>query len=382
MVLAEILVTVDGHSHEKDLVFQVKIVQIIGARPQFVKYSSVCRALKKLNCYHKVVEDVLIHTGQHYDHEMSQIFFEELNIPDPAFNLGVGSGSHGAQTGQMLTKIEVKLINEQPNWVVVYGDTNSTLSGALAAAKLGLPIAHVESGLRSYNRAMPEEINRVLTDHLSNLLFCPTTTSVENLAVEGITRGVHHVGDVMYDALLYYSSVAESQSSLLDRLQLESSGYILLTLHRPTNTDSPDSLVKIVAAITQLDEYRFVFPVHPRTRKTLNSKGLGLPKNVLMIDPVGYLDILTLEKNAAKILTDSGGMQKEAYLLKVPCITLREETEWIETVESGWNILVGSDTERIVHAVNTFQPVSTWSPVFGDGHAAEHIVRILCDATL
>ena len=359
----------------------MKIVQIVGARPQFIKYYPVARAIEKFHNKTVAIEDFLIHTGQHYDHGMSKIFFEQLDIPEPAINLGIGSGSHGDQTGCMLAGIEKVLIKEKPDWLVVYGDTNSTLAGALAAAKLHIPVAHVEAGLRSFNREMPEEINRVLTDHLSNLLFCPTSVSIKNLTLEGITKGVHHVGDVMYDALLYYAAKAEKQSGIYDQLELEADGYILLTLHRPVNTDSPKTLDKILSAIAQLTNHKFVFPVHPRTRKAIKESGVNLPRNLQMIDPVGYLDILSLEKNAAKILTDSGGIQKEAYLFKVPCITLREETEWIETVETGWNILVGSDSERIVHAVNTFQPIPTWFPVFGDGHAAEHIVQILCDAT-
>lgn len=359
----------------------MKIVQIVGARPQFIKYSSVVRAIQTMSSKASTIKNALVHTGQHYDYGMSQIFFEQLDILEADINLRIGSGLHGDQTGRMLAGIEKVLIKQQPDWVIVYGDTNSTLAGALAAAKLHIPVAHVEAGLRSFNREMPEEINRVLTDHLSDLLFCPTIVSVKNLTLEGITKGVHYVGDVMYDALLYYVAKAEKESGIYDQLELGATDYILLTLHRPVNTDSPKTLNKILSAIAQLTNHKFVFPAHPRTRKAIKESGVNLPGNLQMIDPVGYLDILTLEKKAAKILTDSGGIQKEAYLLKVPCITLREETEWIETVENGWNILVGSDTDRIVRAVNTFQPVSTWSPIFGDGHAAEHIVQILCDAT-
>jgi UDP-N-acetylglucosamine 2-epimerase len=277
----------------------------------------------------------------------------------------------------MLVRVEEALLREQPDRVVVYGDTNSTLAGSLAASKLGIPVAHVEAGLRSYNRAMPEEINRVVTDHLSDLLFCPTAKSVENLAGEGIRKGVHEVGDVMYDSLLHYSSMADNRSGILERLGLQPSGYILMTLHRPANTDSPDALGQIISALAQLRKVTFVFPAHPRTRQAIRGAGLGLPKTLLVSDPVGYLDMLALEKNAAMIMTDSGGVQKEAYLFRIPCITLREETEWKETVEAGWNTLVGSDTERIVEAVGTFAPSSKWSPFLGDGCAAEYIARIL-----
>lgn len=355
----------------------MKVVHVIGARPQFIKYFPVSRAIKNLNNKHKVIDDILIHTGQHYDHGMSKIFFEELKIHEPAVNLGVGSGMHGEQTGQMLALLEKALIKEEPDCVVVYGDTNSTLAGALAGAKLGISIAHVEAGLRSYNRAMPEEINRVVADHLSDLLFCPTDISIQNLATEGIIKGVHHVGDVMYDALLYFSSIAESKSDVLDLFGLESSDYVLLTLHRPSNTDSPATLLQIISALTQLEKFTFVFPVHPRTQKAIKNLGIRLPKNLLVTDPVGYFDMLTLEKNAAKILTDSGGVQKEAYLFKIPCITLREETEWIETVDAGWNILAGSETDRIIQAVNSFQPALKWTPYYGNGDGAEQIVTIL-----
>jgi UDP-N-acetylglucosamine 2-epimerase len=354
-----------------------KIIQIVGARPQFIKYLPVSKAIQKLRANGGKIEDILIHTGQHYDHAMSKIFFEQLNIPEPSINLGIGSASHGAQTGRMLTRIEDVLLKMKPDRVVVYGDTNSTLAGALAASKLHIPVAHVEAGLRSFNRKMPEEINRVVTDHLSDLLFCPTNMSVENLAKEGIEKGVHHVGDVMYDALLHYVSKAEKQSDISDKLGLQRSGYLLLTLHRPANTDSSETLDKIMSAIARLTHHEFVFPVHPRTRKAILQSKVKFPKNVQVIDPVGYLDILALEKNAAMILTDSGGLQKEAYLQKVPCVTLREETEWQETVEAGWNILVGSDTDRIVHAVRTFKPKSVWYPAFGDGRAAEHIMDLL-----
>ncbi len=261
-------------------------------------------------------------------------------------------------------------------WVVVYGDTNSTLAGALAAAKLHIPVAHVEAGLRSYNRKMPEEINRVLTDHLSSLLFCPTDTAVRNLVREGITQGVHKVGDVMYDLALWGLEIAEQKSTILQTLGIEPGGYLLATIHRPSNTDDPGNLSAIVSALNDVAE-TVIFPAHPRTQKALKHWGIHLNSNVRITEPVGYLDMLVLEKNARMILTDSGGVQKEAYILGVPCVTLREETEWVETVEAGWNILVGASRERIVEAVRNFNPTGERPPLFGDGHASQRIVEIL-----
>lgn len=348
----------------------MKVVSVVGARPQFIKAAAVSRVLRR---QHK---EVLLHTGQHYDDLMSDVFFRELDLPRPDVNLGVGSASHGRQTGEMLIGIERVLLEERPDWVLIYGDTNSTLAGALAAAKLGIPLAHVEAGLRSFNRTMPEEINRVVADRLSDLLFCPTRTAVENLAREGMTSGVHLVGDVMYDILLQSLPLAERRSDILERLGLVPGAYLLATIHRAGNTDVRENLSAIIAGLNAAGE-RVVFPLHPRTRHALAQWGIVPAENVLLIEPVGYLDMLALEKNARLILTDSGGVQKEAYWLGIPCITLREETEWVETVEAGWNILVGTSVERIVKAVHTFRPREERPALFGDGRAGEKIVEIL-----
>jgi UDP-N-acetylglucosamine 2-epimerase len=307
---------------------------------------------------------------------MSQIFFDELDIPEPDLNLGVGSGSHGAQTGAMLERIEQVLLEENPDWVLVYGDTNSTLAGALTAAKLHFPVAHVEAGLRSFNRAMPEEINRVLTDHVSDLLFCPTKTAVENLAAEGITKGVHHTGDVMYDAVLHYTDKARERSTILDELELEKGGYLLATVHRPSNTDDSCNLRAIFAALAETEE-TVVLPAHPRTRAAISENRIEVAENIRVIEPLGYLDMLQLERNARLILTDSGGIQKEAYFFAVPCITLREETEWVETVEAGWNVLVGADRDRILDSVCNLSPLRSCLNLLGEGRAAQQLVHFL-----
>ena len=326
-----------------------------------------------------------MHTGQHYDHGMSQIFFDELDISEPDLNLGVGSGSHGWQTGQMLVRIEEVLLEEKPDYVVVYGDTNSTLAGALAAVKLHIPVAHVEAGLRSFNREMPEEHNRVVADHCSDLLFCPTQTAVDNLAREGIATGVHLVGDTMYDAVLQFSSIARKRSTILEDLGLESKTYLLTTIHRPYNTDIPENLRNIFQAFDEIGEI-IVFPAHPRTSKKIAALESSfsqelVPGNIKIIEPVGYLDMLVLEENARLILTDSGGMQKEAYFFGVPCITLRPETEWVETVESGWNVVAGADILAIVEgyqrAINS--PPTNRPNLYGDGNAAQHILEHIID---
>jgi len=320
--------------------------------------------------------EVLLHTGQHYDENMSRVFFEELELPEPDIHLGVGSGSHAEQTGQMMVGIERVAQGEKPDWVLVYGDTNSTLAGALAAAKLQIPVAHVEAGLRSFNRAMPEEINRLVCDHLSQALFCPSEQAVQNLAQEGITKGVYQVGDVMYDAVRFYIPLAKQRSRILEDLNLKSGCYALATVHRAGNTDDPARLGAILAALGQVG-LPVAFPVHPRTRKVIRNDGVTLPGNILAIDPVGYLDMLQLEANADCILTDSGGMQKEAYWVGARCLTLREETEWVETVEVGWNRLVGTDRDAIISAVKSWRPSGERPPVYGDGQAAEKISEIL-----
>ena len=354
----------------------MKIATVVGARPQFIKCAPLSKELRA------VAVEVLIHTGQHYDNNMSDLFFRDLEIPEPDYNLGVGSGTHAEQSGEMLKRIESVLLKEKPDYVLVFGDTNSTLAGGLAAAKLCIPVAHVEAGLRSFNRRMPEEINRVVTDHLSSLLFCPTATSVSNLAREGITEGVRLVGDVMYDALLSHSRRAEERSRILDQLRLEPKSYFLATVHRAENTDDSNRLAAIVKAFEMISDIStIVWPVHPRTRKVLESYGLQRNRGSFSIlDPISYLDMLCLEKQARGILTDSGGVQKEAYWFQVPCITLRDESEWVETVQSGWNTLVGTDPDSIFGAAIKPPPSDAClNHLFGDGHSAAKIVRALLE---
>lgn len=347
----------------------MKILTVVGARPQFIKAAPVSRALRQAGH-----TEFLVHTGQHYDYGMSQVFFDEMGIPAPDANLGIGSGSHGAQTGQMLAALEGVMLEQQPERVLVYGDTNSTLAGALAAVKLHIPVAHVEAGLRSFNRQMPEEHNRVLTDHCADLLFCPTQTAVDNLAAEGIAAGVHRVGDTMVDAVLQFSAVARQKSTILQDLELEPGGYLLATVHRPYNTDVPENLAAILSAFEEIGE-TVVFPAHPRTRKMLEKFNLkSETENLKLIEPVGYLDMLMLEQHARLLLTDSGGMQKEAYFFSVPCVTLRPETEWVETVDAGWNVLAGADRAQIVAAVQNFVRPPAHPSLYGDGRAAEVVV--------
>jgi len=320
-------------------------------------------------------QELIVHTGQHYDHAMSQVFFEEMEIPAPGVNLEIGSASHGRQTGEMLMGIEEVLLREMPDTVLVYGDTNSTLAGALAAVKLGIRLAHVESGLRSFNRTMPEEHNRVLTDHCADLLLCPTETAIRNLEAEGVRKGVELVGDSMYDAVLHFAEVARTRSTLLSELGLEPRSFALATVHRPYNTDDPAVLARLFEAFGRMRE-PVVFPVHPRTRQRLDAA--AIPANVRCIPPVGYFDMLALEQHARVILTDSGGVQKEAFFFAVPCITLRPETEWIETVETGWNVIAGSDPDCIVAAAMEREwPVGPPPAVFGAGDAAERITAVL-----
>ena len=348
----------------------LKIATIVGARPQFIKIAAVSRRLRRQ------AEEILIHTGQHYDNNLSDIFFEELDIPGPKYNLGIGSGSHGLQTGQMMAEIETVLMEENPDWVLVYGDTNSTLAGALAAAKLHNKVAHIEAGLRSYNRLMPEEINRVVTDHLSDLLFCPSETAVNNLAKEGITQGVFIVGDVMVDSLLFASEKASHQSRIIKDLGISAGNYYLATIHRADNTNNPDRLLNILEAFLSLN-LPIIFPIHPRTKKAVLDYGLKEKisnSNIHLVNPLGYLDMVNLEQSAKMILTDSGGIQKEAYCLKVPCITLRDETEWVETVDTGWNVLVGADKLKIIHAVRDFEKPHIHPQLYGDGNAGQKII--------
>ncbi|WP_257350249.1 non-hydrolyzing UDP-N-acetylglucosamine 2-epimerase [Pseudalkalibacillus decolorationis] len=347
----------------------MKFITILGARPQFIKAAPVSREIRKKHT------ELIVHTGQHYDKNMSDIFFEELNIPKPDYSLEIGSSSHGKQTGLMLEKIEEILLTEKPDYVLVYGDTNSTLAGALAAAKLHIPVVHIEAGLRSFNKHMPEEVNRIMTDHVSKYLFCPTETAVKNLKNENVTELIINVGDVMYDAVEYNRQLAENKSGILESNKLVSKTYHLITVHRAENTDDPKRLTSILKAFEQIVEEK-VWPMHPRTRNKIKEYGLNLdsiPK-LTVIDPVGYLDMLKLEANATKILTDSGGVQKEAYFLRVPCVTMRDQTEWVETLEYEANILVGANTEQIIEAtVKNVKPI--YKDHFGRADASKKIVE-------
>lgn len=353
----------------------MKIVSIVGARPEFIQAAPVSRALRRQH------REILIHTGQHYDYRMSRVFFEHLQLPEPDIDLEVGSGSHGEQTGEMLIGMERALLEVKPDCVIIRGDTNSTLVGALAASKLHIPLIHIEAGERSYNKRMPEEINRLVADRLSDLLFCVTQTAVRHLAEEGIVNGVHFSGDVMLDALQQSLPVARDTSTILSRVGLLAGYYLLATVHRASNTDNPDNLRRIVGALNAIRE-PIVFPVHPRTRAAIDRLGLDFAAHVLAIEPIGYLDMLMLESNARAILTDSGGVQREAYFLSIPCITLREETELAETVQVGWNQLVGADPERIITTVRDFLPPVVHPPLFGDGHAAERITDMISNGSL
>lgn len=371
-----------------DVGYIMKIVTVIGARPQFIKAATVSRAIKEYNqsltADQEPIIEILVHTGQHYDENMSDVFFEELDIPHPDYHLGIGSASHGAQTGRMLEEIENVLIKEKPDIVLVYGDTNSTLAGALAAAKLHISVAHVEAGLRSFNRQMPEEINRVLTDHIADMLFTPTQTAVDNLKKEGISEDkVFLVGDVMYDAALYYSKRAAEKSSILERYHFQTQQYILATIHRAENTDDPVRLRAIFEGLFQIaGEIPVVLPLHPRTREALIREGLYemVIQSLAVIPPVGYLDMVMLEKNARLIATDSGGVQKEAYFYRVPCVTLREETEWLELVETRWNVLVRSlepeqITSNMLRCLNHKRYYNAY--LYGQGNAAIQVINYI-----
>jgi UDP-GlcNAc3NAcA epimerase len=351
-------------------VAKLKVLTVVGTRPQYIKAAAVSRALRRAHY------EVLVDTGQHYDFNMSDVFIRELEIPPPDHNLGVGSASHGEQTARIMLALEPIMQSAEPDAVLVYGDTNSTLAGSLVAAKLGVPLAHVEAGLRSFNWSMPEEINRVLTDSAADLLFCPTHGAVDNLRREGVVEGVHNTGDVMLDTLQRFLPCAEETARFPGELNLEAGSYVLVTLHRPVNVDDLQRLAALLGVMVRLEE-RVVFPVHPRTRASLAEMGYEPASNLTLIDPVGYLDMLSLERNARRIVTDSGGVQKEAYILGVPCVTARGETEWTETVDAGWNTLAGDDPERLLEAVLQPPPEGERPPVFGDGHAADRIVELL-----
>jgi UDP-GlcNAc3NAcA epimerase len=354
----------------------VRLITIVGNRPQFVKAAAVSKLLREQH------EEILVHTGQHYDDELSAIFFRELDLPSPDRELGVGSASYSLQVSQIMLAVEGVAHEVSPALGLVYGDTNSTLGGALACAKLGLPVAHVEAGMRSFDNTMPEERNRILADHLARLLLCSTETAVENLRAEGIAEGVRLVGDVMADLTLMMAPVAEQRSNARERLGLEQGAYFLVTAHRAGNVDDESALAKLIDVLEALPSPA-VFPVHPRTRARLEAAGalerLIAADDLELVPPLGYLDFLQLLRESAAVLTDSGGVQKEAYLLRVPCLTLRETTEWVETVELGWNRLVGLDRERVLAALNDLDPPRDHPDLYGGGHAAEAVVQAIND---
>ena len=354
----------------------MKLLTVIGARPQFIKAATVSRLIKNQND----INEIIVHTGQHFDANMSKVFFDELEIPKPDYNLGIGGNHHGAMTGQQLEKIEAVLLDEKPDWVLVYGDTNSTLAGALAAVKLHIPIAHVEAGLRSFNRRMPEEINRILTDHAADLLFAPTDTAVSNLKNEGLKDKTLLVGDVMYDAALFYADIAESKSEILSKINLDQ--YVLATIHRAENTDDDLRLQNIINGLLELSQnIQIVLPIHPRTAKTLERLSLfdKLNKQIKIIEPIGYIDMVMLEKHANLIVTDSGGVQKEAFFHKVPCITLREETEWVELLDLGWNRLVTMNKMSKLSDIcmTTIKTQGKNATPYGIGNSASKIIQTL-----
>ena len=380
----------------------MKLVTIIGARPQIIKAAALSRAIR--SHYADQIQEVIIHTGQHYDDNMSQVFFNELNIPRPDYNLHVGSASHGVQTARMTEGIEALLIKERPDFIILYGDTNSTLAGAVAAAKIHVPIVHIEAGLRSFNKAMPEEINRIVCDHCSTLLFSPTLAGVENLKHEGFPMDndgpytidnpkVYHCGDIMYDNSLYFAHIAEKKTDIMQRLELASKPFILATIHRDSNTDHPERLSAIFKALIQLSsECPIVLPLHPRTNKLLKTnlyetlqKQISNSPNIKLIPPVSFLEMIALERHTQLVMTDSGGVQKEAYFFKKPGIILRPETEWVEIVETGNAILADADESRIMQAWQHFKdnPPTTFPEIFGDGHAAEFMLEqmLLTNAT-
>jgi UDP-GlcNAc3NAcA epimerase len=378
----------------------IKIVTVVGARPQIIKAAALSRSIR--NSFANEIEELIIHTGQHYDANMSQVFFEELGIPSPHINLNIGSASHAKQTALMLQGIEDVLLAERPDYIVLYGDTNSTLAGALAATKIHIPVVHIEAGLRSFNKSMPEEINRIMCDHASTLLFVPTVTGIKNLEREGFTAGtkapysadhpgVFHCGDIMFDNLVHFAELADQKTEIMQKLSLQENDFVLCTIHRDNNTDSSERLNQIISSMCHIAEtmnLKIVIPVHPRTSKILKK---DLPKdlhnrlftniNIHLIPPVSYLDMIMLEKNACLILTDSGGVQKEAYFFKKPLVVARPETEWVEIIENGAGIIADADEVKIIESVEYFlnKGKLDFPNVFGDGHAAEFICRTLLE---
>lgn len=349
----------------------MKVISIVGARPEFVQAMPVSNALRARNHL-----EILVHTGQHFDHQMSQVFFEDLNLPVPNYNLGIGSGSHAAQTGAMLEPLEEVILQEQPDLIIVRGDTNSTLAGALVASKLSVPLVHIEAGERSFDRGAPEEVNRLLVDRVADLHLCASRTAMRHLAKEGITTSVQWVGDVMLDAIMELQSIARKKSYILEDLSLEAKGYSLVTVHRANNTDDPERLTGIIDALNQVDEL-LIFPLHPRTDAAIKRNRIELKSHVKTLPPVSYLDMVSLESGARLIATDSGGVQREAYYLGTPCLTLREETEWTETVSTGWNHLVGIDPDVILKAWSTLAPPEDRPPIHGEGNAGSLIIQAL-----
>jgi UDP-GlcNAc3NAcA epimerase len=378
----------------------MKIITIIGARPQIIKAAAISRAIH--THFKDQITELIVHTGQHYDDNMSAIFFSEMGIPEADYNLSVGSGNHGAQTAKMMEGIESILLKEQPNALLVYGDTNSTLAGALAAAKIHIPVVHIEAGLRSYNKSMPEEINRITCDHCSTLLFSPTNQGISNLIKEGFSTTTHSkasidhplvfkTGDIMFDNSMYFSSIANEKQGLVEKLQLTPREFILCTIHRDSNTDKPEHLNQIIRGLLQIQRISnqvLVLPLHPRTRKKMTellepevAEELQNNSRIQVIDPAGFLDMISLESNCSLVITDSGGVQKEAFFFKKPCIILREQTEWVEIVENGNALLVGSSEEKLIEAYQklTIKKDFTYPPFFGDGHASEEICRLMIE---
>jgi len=348
----------------------MKLASIVSTRPQFIKLGPLSKKLR-LN-----FNTIIIHTGQHFDNNMSKMFFKDLDIPEPDYNLQVCCGNHGEQTGEMMIKLEKVIVQEYPSLIIVFGDTNSTLAGSLVSSKLNIPVLHIEAGLRSFNRSMPEEINRIVSDHISNYLFAPTINAVENLENEGLKNKAFLSGDIMVDSLADNIRLAKIKSQILEKYKLESGQYILLTLHRPYNVDNPEKLNKIFIKLSNL-KHKIIFPIHPRTRKIVTANKFDIPTNIFLSNPLSYLDFITLESNCKKIITDSGGIQKEAYLLKKACITIRPETEWVETVKDGWNMLIDVDSDDFIDAIESFNPSHKQTDLFGKNVADKMLNKII-----